>query len=90
MIWVDFCKVCLYYLNMKINKNIKSVGWFMEEGIVIDDRKGLSEDFVMMFEEGEKVNSFEEGVEKVKEYVFEAFAQTAWYPVYIPFRTINF
>ena len=32
-----------------MNKNIKSVGWGMEDGEVLDDGKGLYEDFVLMF-----------------------------------------
>ena len=44
-----------------MDKNIKSVGWGMEDGEVLDDRKGLYEDFVVMFEEGEVVESFEKG-----------------------------
>ena len=62
---------------MKI-KEIKSVGWFMEEGIVIDDRKGISEDFEMMFDDGVKVNSFEEGVKMVKDYVLEYGDKNDW------------
>jgi hypothetical protein len=62
---------------MKI-KNIKSVGWFMEEGIVLDDRKGIDSEFEVMFNEGNKVDSFEEGCEKVKEYVLEYGDEGDW------------
>ena len=66
---------------MKINRNIKSVGWGMEDGEVLDDRKGVGEDFVVMFEEGEVVESFEEGCEKVKEYVLEYGEESDWLKV---------
>lgn len=55
-------------MNIKLNKNIKSVGWGMEDGEIIDDRNGLWVEFVSMFKEGNEV-SFEEGLEKVKEYM---------------------
>ena len=58
----------MYYLIMKI-KEIKSVGWLRDDGSVIDDRKGIDEVYEEMWDEGNKVNSFEEGVEKVKDYV---------------------
>ena len=64
-----------------MNKNIKSVGWGMEDGEVLDDRKGLYEDFVVMFEEGEVVESFEKGCEKVKEYVLEYGEESDWLKV---------
>jgi hypothetical protein len=65
---------------MKV-ENIKSVGWFMEEGIVLDDREGIEEMFEEMFEEGSKVSSFEEGCEKVKEYVLEYGDESDWVEV---------
>lgn len=63
---------------MKIIKEIKSVGWGMEDGEVLDDRKGLVEEFEVMFDEGEKVKSFEEGCEKVKGYVLEYGDEKDW------------
>jgi hypothetical protein len=65
---------------MKV-ENIKSVGWFMEEGIVLDDREGIEEMFEEMFDEGSKVSSFEEGCEKVKEYVLEYGDESDWVEV---------
>jgi len=65
---------------MKV-ENIKSVGWFMEEGIVLDDREGIEEMFEEMFDEGSKVSSFEEGCEKVKEYVLEYGGEIDWVEV---------
>jgi len=65
---------------MKI-KNIKSVGWFMEEGIVLDDRDGIDEMFEVMFNEGSKVSSFEEGCEKVKGYVLGYGDESDWVEV---------
>ena len=48
---------------------IKSVGWFIEDGEIIDDSCGmLIEEYVEMFNEGVEV-SFEEGCEKIKEYM---------------------
>jgi hypothetical protein len=64
-----------------INKNIKSVGWFMEEGEVLDDIKGIYSEFEEMFNEGSKVSSFEEGKKKVKEYVLEYGDEGDWVEV---------
>ena len=64
-----------------INKNIKSVGWFMEEGEVLDDREGIYSEFEEMFNEGSKVSSFEEGKKKVKEYVLEYGDEGDWVEV---------
>jgi hypothetical protein len=64
-----------------INKNIKSVGWFMEEGEVLDDREGIYSEFEEMFNDGSKVSSFEEGKKKVKEYVLEYGDEGDWVEV---------
>jgi hypothetical protein len=61
-----------------INKNIKSVGWFMEDGEVLDDMKGIDSEFEVMFNEGIKVDSFEKGSKKVKEYVLEYGDEGDW------------
>ena len=53
---------------MKI-KEIKSVGWLRDDGSVIDDRKGIDEVYEEMWNDGDKVESFEDGCEMVKEYV---------------------
>ena len=52
---------------MKI-KNIKSVGWGLEDGMVLDNSKGIEEDYEVMFNEGDEV-SFEKGVKEVKKYM---------------------
>ncbi len=64
-----------------INKNIKSVGWFMEDGEVLDDIKGIDSEFEVMFNEGSKVSSFEKGKKKVKEYVLEYGDEGVWVEV---------
>lgn len=52
---------------MKI-KNIKSIGWGMEDGMILNDSGGIDEMFEEMFDEGNEVG-FNEGLEKVKEYM---------------------
>jgi hypothetical protein len=62
-------------------KTIKSVGWSMEDGIVLDEREGIDEMFEEMFNEGSKVSSFEEGCERVKEFVLEVGDESDWVEV---------
>lgn len=61
-----------------IIENIKSVGWGLEDGEVLDDTKGIYEEFEEMFNDGEKVDSFEEGCEKVKKYVMDYGNEDDW------------
>ena len=61
---------------MKI-KNIKSVGWVLDDGMVMDDSKGIDSVFEVMFDEGEEV-SFERGVKEVKKYLKEYDGMDCW------------
>lgn len=59
--------------------NIKSVGWFIEEGEIVDERNGslVGFDIDVYWDEGEVV-SFEEGLKKMKEYMYEYDGKKEW------------
>lgn len=59
-----------------MNKVVKSVGFCVDDGCVLDDSLGLQE-FIEFFEEGEVVK-FEDGLKVLKEYTLRDGLEKDW------------